>query len=327
MSETFYDILGVSENASQDEIKKAYRSLSLKYHPDKNSGSEEAEAKFKKIGEAYENIGSSEKRQEYDDSRRNPFMRMSSNGGHADMDDIINSFFGGKPFAGTPFSAHFGGGGEPMGGGFPFPGFPGGKVHVFHSGMGMPGMHPGVHFAQSLQKPTPIIKNISIDIENVLVGINIPVDIERWIIQNGSKIFEHETIYVNIPKGIDDNEIMVLPEKGNIVNEHCKGDVKLIIKVENKTEYERIGLDLLIHKNISLKDSLCGFSFELKYINNRVYTINNTSGNIIPPEYKKVINNMGITRDGHTGNLIIHFHIQFPEKIEEEKINLLRDIL
>jgi DnaJ-class molecular chaperone len=56
MSETFYDILGVSENASQDEIKKAYRALSLKFHPDKNAGSEEAEAKFKKIGEAYENI-------------------------------------------------------------------------------------------------------------------------------------------------------------------------------------------------------------------------------------------------------------------------------
>ena len=320
-SESFYDVLGVSDKASQDEIKKAYRSLSLKYHPDKNPGNQEAIGKFQKISEAYENIGTSEKRREYDTIRSNPFMRMGT-GGMNNMDpkfdhidEIFNTFFGGGGGV-PPFGMHFGGG-SPFGG-MPF----GPNIHVFHNGVPQ-----GMNFMNNLQKPTPIMKNVIVNMEQVLNGANIPVDIERFVIEHGNKVFEHETIYVTIPKGVDDNEIIVLGGKGNIVNGDCKGDVKIIIKVENKTDYERHGLDLLIHKNISLKDALCGFSFELKYINNKVYTINNNTGNIIPPEYKKIISGMGITREGHTGNLIIQFHISFPEKISDEKIALLKDIL
>ena len=82
-----------------------------------------------------------------------------------------------------------------------------------------------------------------------------------------------------------------------------------------------------MHKNISLKESLCGFSFDLKYINGKTYTINNLPGNIIPPEYQKVIPNMGLTREGHTGNLIIHFHTKFPETLSNESIEALSKIL
>ena len=99
------------------------------------------------------------------------------------------------------------------------------------------------------------------------------------------------------------------------------------IKIENNTQFERRGLDLIINRTISLKDALCGFSFELKYINGKVYTINNNSNNIIPPEYIKVIPNMGLTRDGHIGNLLIHFHVDFPEKLSEEQIKILKEIL
>jgi DnaJ family protein A protein 2 len=97
--------------------------------------------------------------------------------------------------------------------------------------------------------------------------------------------------------------------------------------VVNNTDFERSGLDLLIHKNISLKDALCGFSFELKYINNKVYTIHNNSGNIIQPEYRKVIQSMGLEREDKKGNLIIIFHIQFPEKLSEDAIEQLKLIL
>jgi hypothetical protein len=203
---------------------------------------------------------------------------------------------------------------------------------------GMPGMHPGsnvrmfrngmpVNFNESLQKPSPIIKNITIEIGNVLTGITMPVEIERWIIEGGNKVFEKETIYVDIPKGVDDNEIIILREKGNVVNDTCKGDIKLFIKVENKTEFVRNGLDLTIEKSISLKDALCGFNFELKYINGKTYTLNNNTGNIISDRYKKTIPNMGLVREGHTGNLNIIFNIQFPTSLSEDKINKLREIL
>lgn len=327
MTENYYEVLGVSDKASQDEIKQAYRKLSLKYHPDKNPGNTEVIGKFQKIGEAYEHIGSPEKRREYDAMKNNPFASSPFGGspfGGAEMsmniDELFSNLFGG-PGAGFP-GGFFGGDMEGFGqGGFG----QGPKIHIFHGppGQGMPFLRGG----GPMQKPPPVVKNVSINMEQVLTGANIPVDIERWIMENGNKIPERETIYVNIPPGMDDNEIIVLPNKGNSINHTSFSDVKLVINVKNDTDYIRNGLDLTINKNISLKDALCGFSFELKYINNKTYTINNCSGNIIPPNYKKIIPNMGLSRDGYTGNLIIHFTIIFPEKLSEEKMALLKDIL
>jgi DnaJ family protein A protein 2 len=106
-----------------------------------------------------------------------------------------------------------------------------------------------------------------------------------------------------------------------------KGDVKIFVKVENKTEFERKGLDLHYSKTISLKDALCGFTFDINYLNGKIYTLNNHSGNIIRPNYNKVIPNMGLERDGHTGNLIITFQVDFPDKLDEDKMNKLKEIL
>ena len=91
--------------------------------------------------------------------------------------------------------------------------------------------------------------------------------------------------------------------------------------------FKRSGLDLTLEKNIPLKDALCGFSFEIKYINGKSYTLNNNKGNIIPPEYKKIYPNMGLKRGDHAGNLIIHFHIDFPEKLTDEQIKSLSEVL
>jgi hypothetical protein len=213
-----------------------------------------------------------------------------------------------------------------MGGmaGMPFGANP--NIRVFHNGMPVNvGMRQNM--AQNLQKPTPIIKSVTITMEQVLTGANVPVEVERWIVENGHKMFEQETLYVTVNKGVDDNEIIILREKGNVLAETCKGDVKVFIKVENNTDFQRRGLDLILIKTISLKEALCGFSFELKYINNKIYTINNNSGNIIKPGYEKVIPNMGLGRDGHTGNLIIVFQIEFPDKLEEEKMKALKELL
>jgi DnaJ-class molecular chaperone len=327
--EDLYRILGVNENATHDEIKKAYRGLSLKYHPDRNPAPEATE-KFKEINQAYEILGDEQKRKQYEMERQNPFMRMG-NMGHGmhgrpnmgEMDDILKTFFGGMPFM-NGFNSNpnnmdqFNGmGGMP---GFP-PGFPpGAQFHVFHNGM-------PVNISKQFQKPSPISKTVTIDIEQVYNGATIPVDIERWINDNGTKILEKETLYVSIPKGIDENEIILLKDKGSIVNDQCKGDVKIFIKIINNTDIKRNGLDLLYDKNISLKEALCGFTFEIKFINGKMYTLNNNIGNIITPEYRKIVPNMGLTREGHTGNLIVIFHIEFPEKLTTEQMKKIADVL
>jgi DnaJ family protein B protein 4 len=315
---SYYETLEVPETATMEEIKKSYRQLSLKYHPDRNPGKPEMVAKFQKIGEAYEILGDEQKKEEYDMMNKNPFAKMMSQGGGGmhmgpmgGIDEIFSSLFG-MPFGGMNMG-HMGG--INMG---PMGNNP--NIRVFRNGV-------QVNLQQALQKPPPIIKTISINMEQVFTGGSIPVEIERWLMERENKMFETETIYVNIPKGIDDNEIIILRDKGNVLSDEVRGDIKLFVKVENTTDFERNGLDLLIHKNITLKDALCGFSFELKYINNKVFSINNNVGSIIQPEYKKVIPNMGLMRDIHVGNMIIWFHVQFPEKLDIETIEKLKLIL
>jgi len=299
--ESHYKILDVPENANLDEIKKAYRKLSLKYHPDKNPGKPEVVEIFHKINNAYEVLGDQNKKNEYDMMRKNPLAGMmghhfgNGGGGGPNIDEIFANMF-------------FGGMGNPQG---MFP--PNGSFQIFRNGV-------PININNQLQKPAPIIKTLTINMEQVLNGGSFPMEIERWILENGNKVIEVQTIYVNIMKGIDNNEIIILENQGNIISEQCKGDIKIFIKIENDTGFQRRGLDLLIEKKISLKNALCGFTFELKYINGKEYTIQNQSGNVIPFGHQKMIPNMGLTRDGHTGNMIILFVIELPQSLTEEQI-------
>lgn len=317
MSDSYYEILEIPETASLDDIKKSYRRLSMMYHPDKNRNNPESTSKFQKISEAYETLSDATKKNEYDMMRNNPFakimgmgmgpmgmnmgpmgmgMRFNANTNENPIDDLFSNLFG------MPFNS-----GGP-------------NIRIFHNGQPVNMNHP--------QKPPPIVKNISIPMEKILTENTVPIDIERWIFENGNKVFENETIYVTIPKGADDGEIIMLKDKGNVLNENCKGDIKLFIKVENNTDFKRSGLDLIYEKTITVKEALCGFAFELKYLTGKVYTINNNSGNIICDKYQKVIPNMGFSRDNikNSGNLIILFHVKFPEKLTEETMNQLKNI-
>lgn len=110
----FYEVLGVSKSASESEIKKAYRQMALKYHPDKNPDDKEAEEKFKEAAEAYEVLSNPEKKARYD-QYGHAGMGGAGNGGYGgggmNMDDIFSQFgdiFGG---GGNPFESFFGGGG------------------------------------------------------------------------------------------------------------------------------------------------------------------------------------------------------------------------
>ena len=88
MSESFYKILGVNEKSTKDEIKKAFRTLSMKHHPDKNNGNPESTKKFQKITEAYETLGDEQKREEYDMINKNPFLRMGHQFGGGGMEGM-----------------------------------------------------------------------------------------------------------------------------------------------------------------------------------------------------------------------------------------------
>lgn len=119
----YYDILGVAKGADADEIKKAYRKMAIKYHPDKNEGDKEAEEKFKEAAEAYEVLSNPEKRQRYNQfghaaNASSPNGGGGYGGAGMNMEDIFSQFgdiFGGG--GGSPFEGFFGGGGKQGGGG------------------------------------------------------------------------------------------------------------------------------------------------------------------------------------------------------------------
>ena len=328
-NKNFYEVLGVANDASESDIKKAYRTLSLKYHPDRNPN-EEAKSIFQSINEAYETLSDPAKRNQYDMELRfgggggggghggNPFTHMSSMDEFSEINNIFNMMFGGGGQGGNPFG---------MGGGMEgsIPGMPG--IRIFHSSSGMPGGFHSQMFHQ-IHRPEPIMKHLQITIEQSYQGCVVPIEIERWVLNNNVKTMENETLYLNIPQGIDDNEMIGIRDKGHVVNGEIHGEVKISINVINNTEFKRNGLDLIYHKKISLKEALCGFSFEMIHLNGKKLCLNNNSNpTVIKPNYKKVVPSMGMIRENSTGNMIIDFEVDFPDALSQEQIENISKIL
>jgi len=317
-----YETLGLSKEATDSEIKKAYRKLSLQYHPDRNS-TEEAVEKMHTINSAYEILSDKEKRGQYDQELEFGngglhFQHMNSMDEFTDINQIFNMMFGGMP------------GGGPFGGGGVHTFHSGGPgIRIFHSNGGPGNFHAEFSHSFHHQSPPPTIeKTVELTLEQCFRGCSIPVDIEKWTVLNGSKIHECQNVIINFPAGIDESDTLLLKGQGNTINENLKGDVHLKIKIVNRTPFIRQGLDLIFHKTISLKDALCGFTFDIPHINGKTFALNNIANpSVVYPGFKKVIPNLGMTKENVTGNLMIELEIEFPDKLSEEQINILKSTL
>ena len=192
------------------------------------------------------------------------------------------------------------------------------------------GNHPSFaqHMNRQLQKPIPIIKRVEITLEQVYTGCMVPIQIVRTLKNNGEVREENETLYVDIPKGIDTNEMIVFREKGHVVDDTPAGDIKVFVSVLDHHLFNRSGLDLIFTSEITLKEALCGVDFEFIHLSGKLYKINNSRGkNVINPGYKKIVPGLGLQRKDHTGNLIIEFKISFPEKLSIDQITAIEKIM
>ena len=302
---SYYECLGISNNSSSEEIKKAYRKKSLMFHPDKPTGDAE---KFKKINEAYQTLGDSQKRQIYDMQQAGG---VNKNFGPTDMNDIISMFFknwfpGAHPFHHPEAESH---------------------PHTHNSNQSNARFKVFYNGAPIYQKPSIITEHVTISLEQSYTGGIIPLEINRTIVNNNVKTNEKENIYVKYPRGIDNNEMIILKNKGNQVNGHS-GDIKIIFTIKNETIFIRQGVDLIFNKTISLKEALTGIEMNIQHINGKKYkvdtktnfcVINNNSNTSLP--------NLGMTRENHTGKLVINFTVQFPETISLEVRDKLRELL
>ena len=279
MNTNYYDILGVDNNSSVNEIKKAFRKMSLDCHPDRNNNSSEKTTLFQKINQAYEILSDETKRKQYDNS-----LKMFNIGNLNNVENILKSEI---------FSTLFG------------------NLNEFDS-----------FFNQNI----PIIdKTIEITLEQSYSGISIPIIIDKWRLENNTKIFLKETIYLDLDPGVDTGEVIILKNKGNYINKDLIGDIQVNIKITHHNIFYRNGLDLYYDKNITFKEAFCGFSFDLIFLNGKEYKINNKEGYIIYPVYQKIINNFGMKRKNKIGNLHIKFNIEFPKNINELQIKFIND--
>ena len=315
---SLYEVLGVDKDASEQDIKKAYRKLSFQYHPDKNS-EPGAEDRFKEINEANEILSDPAKRQQYDMQQQGGFPFFAGGGmpgGPQEFHDINNIF---RQF--------FGGGGMP-GGGVSFSMGPNQEFHFFQGGAGGGGGFPGF-FHQQIQKPPPIIKNLSLTLEQAYFGGNFQLSYERWSVVNNVRTVETQNINISVPPGIDENEVIVMRDMGNSIENAVRGDIKICIQITNDTIFQRQGMDLVMNRTISLKEALCGFKFDIRHLNNKTFAFNNSHPNVtlIKPGYKKVIPNLGMNKNGQTGNLIVNFDVIFPDQLTTEQIEKLAEIL
>jgi DnaJ family protein B protein 4 len=288
----YYSILGVEKNATEQEIKKAYRSLSLKYHPDRNP-SEEARHKYLKINESYEILSDPAKRSSYD----NRFNIDDMAGFPRDVGDILNMFFQrGNPFVGD-FHVE----------GVNLPNF----IHVIHQ--------------RQIHKPPPIVKSVEISLEQAFTGYNLPVEITKHNIINGIQIEETETIVIPVPEGVDDGEFIVLRNCGSTIENRITGDIKIIINIKNTTPFVRRGMDLWYNSKVSLKDALCGFTLEISHINGDTLTIK--SQVVVSHGVQRCFHGRGMKKGNEMGNLILEFSVEFPKILTAEQNEILEGVL
>ena len=314
-----YETLGIPKTATEKEIKQAFRALSMKFHPDKvktksQEEQNEANQKMQEINSANEVLSDPQQREIYDmEANGNPFGNQF--GGNHPF---------GNPFA-SPFSGnqnmHFAPGVNILEMLF---GQGGAEMHGMH---GIPGM-PGMFFQRHIQKPEPIVKVIHITLKQAYTGTSVQVDFERWIQEEELKINENETIHINIPQGIDDNETILIQGSGNIINmggKSVKGDVHIQIHVSNDTEFKRNKNDLFYKKTITLKEALCGFKFKLEHLNGNQLGLNVNI--VLFTGAKQVFKNLGMVREGIVGNLVLDFEVKFPETLTPEQKDAISNIL
>ena len=280
----YYSILGVSKQFSQEELKKKYRSLCYKYHPDRNTN--QNTDTMKSINEAYETLSDPEKKNMYDMQNSDPIGM------------IFENLFQGQPKQkkSNPIENLF----------------TNENTNIFESFIP--------------QKVEDLETKIELSFMESYTGLELPISIKREII-NGKKIsYENEKIYINIEEGIDDGEIILLENKGNYKNGNYS-NLKVLIRVLNHSSFERKGLDIIVNKEISFKDSICGFEGDIDYINNLKLKLKSSRGNIILNNDEKIIINKGIKRKNKIGNLIVKFKVKHNKPLTEEQLKLFDEIL
>ena len=331
----YYEVLGVSKSASESEIKKAYRKMAIKYHPDKNPDNKEAEEKFKEAAEAYDVLSNAEKKQRYDQFGHAGMGNRGGFGGGMNMEDIFSQFgdiFGGSGFGG------FGGGGQRRG-------------RVKGTNMRIRVKLTLEEIAKGVDKKVKVRRKIqaqgvSYKTCTACNGTGQQMRVTNTILgrmqtattcgtcqgtgeiiaskPNGSDsqglILKEETVSINIPAGVTEGVQLKVGGKGNEApgKNSISGDLLVLIEEVQHETLKREGTNVHFDLYINLSEAILGVSKEVQTLTGKVkikIESGTQSGKILRLKGKGL---PSIERYG-TGDFLIHINVWTPQELTKEQ--------
>lgn len=358
----YYDILGVTKSASADEIKKAYRKLAIKYHPDKNPDDKSAEDKFKEAAEAYEILSNAEKKQRYDQYGHAGVGGAGGGsgygGGGMNMEDIFSQFgdiFGGG--GGSPFDSFFGGG-QSRGGG--------GRRVAKGSNLRIKVKLTLEEIANGAEKKIKVNKQISCKtcdgsgakdkgsvstcktcggsgavrrVTNTILGqmqttATCPtchgsgqqITAKCGACHGEGTVRGEETITINIPAGVSEGMQLSMAGKGNAApNGGVPGDLIILIEELPHDTLKREGNNIVYDLHVSIVDAALGYSAEVPTIDGKAkikIEAGTQSGKLLRLKGKGIPE----VNSYHRGDQIIHVNIWTPKALSTEERAILEKL-
>lgn len=300
----YYKILGVSKDVSDEDLKKAYRKLAMKYHPDQNQGDKKAEESFKEVNEAYAVLSDKEKRRQYDMFGADGFQQRFS------QEDIFSSFDFGQVFREFGFGSEdvlgriFGGmgGRRPSGRGGYYSGGPFGRT------------------AQQPQKGTDLVMDMQVSLKEAVFG--------------GSKVAGFnkgagvERVTVKIPPGISSGKKLRIAGKGQQGTwGGPAGDILIKILVAPHPVFDRKGDNLITSREITLTQAVLGTQIEVPTLDNKTLSLKVPPGTQSHTQLR--LKDHGVPRFNKTGrgDLYVKIIVRLPKSLTPEQEELFKQLV
>lgn len=302
----YYKILGVSKNVSDDDLKKAYRKLAMKYHPDQNQGDKQAEESFKEVNEAYAVLSDKEKRRQYDMFGADGFQQRFS------QEDIFSNFDFGQVFR------EFGFGSEDVLGRI-FGGAGGGRRPFGRGGGRYYSDGPFGRTAQQPQKGTDLVMDMQVSLKEAVFGGSKVVGFDK-----GAGV---ERVTVKIPPGISPGKKLRIAGKGQQgAWGGPAGDLLIKILVAPHPVFDRKGGNLIISREITITQAVLGTQIEVPTLDNKTLSLKVPPGTQSHTQLR--IKGHGVPRFNKTGrgDLYVKIVVVLPKSLTPEQEELFKQL-
>ncbi|KAI8064333.1 uncharacterized protein B0P05DRAFT_590158 [Gilbertella persicaria] len=302
----YYQILGVSEGASEVDIKKAYRKQALKYHPDRNK---EASAKlhFQQISEAFEVLNDKKKRREYD-------LERSSSKGNNEFpyfaEDLFAQFFSNT----RPYSPSSSASDEDD---FLFNDMYGSRDSFHQSPPSSP--------LSSSYKPKSIKRPLHVSLDDLYTGTTKRLKVTRTLAnQTTDKI-----LTVNVKPGSKQGSKICFPGEGDTLPSGAQQDIEFEIQEKPHDVYTRQGDNLYMTLRITLLEALTGFKKTIKKLDGTTTLITSSENRIIQTGHEDILIGEGMPKEqsGERGDLIVRYQVEYPESLTIKQRQVLKKVL